>query len=192
MIRHSVTMGNQKKRYIGSTDEPLCEEGRERLRAKTYPDVQRLYVSPMLRCRETASLIYSGQKMQIIEDFRECDFGEFENKNYLELADNVHYQQWIDSNGTLAFPQGESRENFQKRSVEAFIRMTDECLEDGIVSAAAVVHGGTIMSVMEACASVKKEYYEWHVENGGGYLLQIDCESWRQGIHVVQVTESFS
>ena len=192
LIRHSITAGNKKKRYIGSTDEPLCEAGRELMKGKTYPDVQRLYVSPMLRCRETASLIYPCREMQVIEDFRECDFGEFENKNYLELADNPHYQQWIDSNGMLPFPQGESREEFQKRSIEAFVQMVESCLGDGVSVAAAVVHGGTIMSVMEACASEKKEYYGWHVENGGGYILQIDEEQWKQGIHVVQVLEKLS
>lgn len=192
MIRHSITAGNEKKRYIGSTDEPLCEAGRELLRGKTYPDVQRLYVSPMLRCRQTASLIYPDYEMQVIEDFRECDFGEFENKNYRELADNLHYQEWIDSNGMLPFPQGESREGFQKRSKEAFVKMADVCLEDGISSAAAVVHGGTIMSVLEACASEKKEYYGWHVGNGGGYVLEIDKEQWYQGIHLVQIIKQLS
>ena len=27
LIRHSKTAGNLKGRYIGTTDEPLCEEG---------------------------------------------------------------------------------------------------------------------------------------------------------------------
>lgn len=187
LIRHSVTAGNEKKRYIGSTDEPLCEAGRELLKGRKYPEIQRLYVSPMIRCRQTASLIYPGQKQQVIEDFRECDFGEFENKNYLELADNPHYQQWIDSNGMLPFPQGESREEFQNRSIKAFVQMVDECLADGILSVAAVVHGGTIMSVLEACASEKREYYGWHVENAGGYVVQVDEEQWRQGIYSVSV-----
>ena len=28
LIRHGETFGNQKKRYIGTTDEPLCHSGR--------------------------------------------------------------------------------------------------------------------------------------------------------------------
>lgn len=192
LIRHSITAGNEKKRYIGSTDEPLCEAGRELLKGRKYPEIQRLYVSPMIRCQQTASLIYPGQKQQVIEDFRECDFGEFENKNYLELADNPRYQQWIDSNGMLPFPQGESREEFQNRSRKAFVQMVEDCLADGIFSAAAVVHGGTIMSVLEACADEKREYYGWHVENAGGYVLQIDEKKWRQGIHLVSVIEQLS
>ena len=47
LIRHSKTAGNLKGRYIGTTDEPLCEEGREALQAifeagiYPMPDVQR-------------------------------------------------------------------------------------------------------------------------------------------------------
>ena len=92
----------------------------------------------------------------------------------------------------LPFPQGESREELQKRRIEAFVQMVESCLDDGISVAAAVVHGGTIMSVMEMCASEKKEYYGWHVENGSGYILQIDEEQWKQGIHLVQVIKKLS
>lgn len=58
LIRHSKTAGNLKGRYIGTTDEPLCEEGIRLLEGKTYPAAELVYVSPMKRCRETASLIY--------------------------------------------------------------------------------------------------------------------------------------
>ena len=33
-----------------------------------------------------------------------------------------------------------------------------------------LVHGGTIMSIFERYADVKKEYYKWYVENGHGYV----------------------
>ena len=45
LIRHGKTAGNLLGRYIGSrTDESLCEEGREGLRGKRFPEVERLYV----------------------------------------------------------------------------------------------------------------------------------------------------
>ena len=51
------------------------------------------------------------------------DFGEFEGKNYIELQKDPNYQAWIDSNGTLPFPGGESREAFIKRCEQGFYRM---------------------------------------------------------------------
>ena len=57
LIRHGKTKGNLEGRYIGTTDEPLCEEGKQSLMqmadAKKYPAVEALFVSPMLRCRES-------------------------------------------------------------------------------------------------------------------------------------------
>ena len=83
LIRHGKTAGNLLGRYIGSrTDEPLCDEGREGLEGKKLPEVERLYVSPMKRCVETAEILWPGfdrKKMQKVTDLRECDFGDFEN-----------------------------------------------------------------------------------------------------------------
>ena len=112
LIRHSKTAGNLKGRYIGTTDEPLCEEGIRLLEGKTYPAAELVYVSPMKRCRETASLIYPTLTQREEPLLRECDFGDFENKNYLELNGNPDYQAWVDSGGTLPFPGGEKPGGF--------------------------------------------------------------------------------
>ena len=123
LIRHGATAGNIKKRYIGITDEDLCASGIEsihnNIKAGYYQEVQAVYVSPMKRCRQTAKLIYPEYKQHIVPDFRECDFGIFENKNYKELSGNGDYQAWIDSNGTLPFPNGESMDAFKSRCLEA-------------------------------------------------------------------------
>ncbi len=93
LIRHGQTNGNLEHRYIGCrTDESLCVQGIERLHEKEYPKVQRVYVSPMKRCIETAEIIYPNVPMEVVDDFRECDFGAFENKNYTELNGCDDYQ----------------------------------------------------------------------------------------------------
>ena len=60
LIRHGKTKGNLEGRYIGTTDEPLCEEGKQSLMqmadAKKYPAVEALFVSPMLgKCEDPVS-----------------------------------------------------------------------------------------------------------------------------------------
>ena len=62
LVRHGKTAGNLEGRYIGSrTDEPLCEEGihalEEKVREGTYPPVDLVYASPMIRCRQTAKIL---------------------------------------------------------------------------------------------------------------------------------------
>ena len=170
LIRHGMTQGNLEKRYVGSrTDESLCPEGILRLKQHSYPDVLCVYSSPLKRCLETAGIIYPGLPVRIIPDFRECDFGAFEYKNYTELNGNADYQAWIDSGGTLPFPGGESREAFSARSVAAF-RSLPSCGEKE--NRALIVHGGTIMAIMEAMASPKGSYYDFQVRNGLGYILE--------------------
>ncbi len=185
LIRHGKTAGNLLGRYIGSrTDEPLCDEGREGLAGKQLPEVERLYVSPMKRCVETAEILWPGfdrKKMQKVTDLRECDFGDFENKNYKELSGNGDYQAWIDSNGTLPFPNGESMDAFKSRCLEAFARIVEEVSgaeqewiasgKTGIFRAGIVVHGGTIMAILEQYGYPKAAYFGYQVKNGCGYRL---------------------
>ena len=185
LIRHGKTAGNLLGRYIGSrTDEPLCDEGREGLAGKQLPGVERLYVSPMKRCVETAEILWPGfdrKKMQKVTDLRECDFGDFENKNYKELSGNGDYQAWIDSNGTLPFPNGESMDAFKSRCLEAFARIVEEVSgaeqewiasgKTGIFRAGIVVHGGTIMAILEQYGYPKAAYFDYQVKNGCGYRL---------------------
>lgn len=40
-----------------------------------------------------------------------------------------------------------------------------------------VVHGGTIMSILEAFAEEKKNYYDWQVKNSCGYVASTDYEN---------------
>ena len=129
-VRHGMTEGNSHQRYIGVTDEPLCEEGRKLLEKFTYPAVQALFVSPLKRCRETASILFPKGEQRIVPLLAECDFGEFENKNYKELSDNPHYQEWIDSNGTLPFPGGESKEECADRNLKGFDEVLKACRDD--------------------------------------------------------------
>jgi len=171
LIRHGQTQGNLEHRYIGCrTDEPLCDAGRSALREKRYPAVTRVFASPMKRCMETARILYPDIEPETIEDFRECDFGAFENMAYAELSGRADYQAWIDSGGEMPFPGGESRSDFAKRCADAFEKPKASGSED----TALIVHGGTIMAIMERYAVPKGSYYDFQVKNGEGYWLDLD------------------
>lgn len=180
LIRHGKTEGNKLSRYIGTTDEPLCQEGTEFLHKMDYPKVQAVYVSPLKRCVQTAEILFPGEPVHIIEELSECDFGEFENKNYKELDGNADYQAWVDSNGMLPFPGGESREEAKRRNLTGFDKAVTRCIRRGISQAALVIHGGTIMNIMEEYAQIPRSFYEWHVKNGGGYEVELDENLWQE------------
>lgn len=172
LIRHGSTAGNLEHRYVGSTDEPLTEQAKEGLKKKRAalqkPDL--LFVSPMKRCRQTAALLYPDTEQIIIKELRECAFGDFEYKNYMELDGNADYQAWLDSGGNLPFPGGESRAAFAKRCCSAFEQCCRRAEEQGCRRAAFVVHGGTIMAVMERYAQPQRSYFDWQVKNAEGFI----------------------
>lgn len=180
LLRHSFTEGNLKKRYIGVTDEPLCLEGIRFLEEHFYPDAEHIFVSPLRRCVQTARLLYPDRAFHIIEELAECNFGDFENKNYQELSGNPDYQKWIDSGALLPFPNGESREEFRWRTLRGFQKVVCYCLNRKAKSAAVITHGGNIMNILEEYVSPKKDYYQWHVENGCGYLVELERSLWKR------------
>ncbi len=170
LIRHGMTAGNLKKRYIGITDEPLCNIGIEQIKSRNYPLCRIVAVSPMKRCIETAKLIYPDITPIFRSDLRECDFGDFEGKNYKELAGNIDYQRWIDSGGTLDFPNGESINSFKRRCIADFLDLIKKFDEDISI----ITHGGTISAILENLAVEKRNFYEWNVANGEGYIVEFD------------------
>ena len=129
LIRHGATAGNRERRYVGRTDESLCAEGKDILLANKkngwYPPADRIFISPMRRCQETARILYPDQEPVRIPEWTEIDFGDFEGKNYEDLKGDARYQAWIDSGGALPFPGGESREEFARRCGAGLERMAE-------------------------------------------------------------------
>ncbi len=172
LIRHGATKGNTERRFVGSTDEPLTKESESALKDSRpfYPEADTVFVSPLKRCKETSFLLYPGQKQQIVQDFREIDFGDFEYGNAEELDWDPRYHDWIESGGTLAFPGGESREVFTERCCEAFKSVCTDLKESS--RAAFVVHGGTIMAILSRYAEPQRDFYEWQVKNAEGFACE--------------------
>lgn len=181
LIRHGKTYGNTFGRYIGVTDEPLCEEGIRQMSDRVMDTVDLVFVSPMTRCIQSAELLYPYARRVQIPEFRECNFGDFENKNYQELQSNPEYQKWVDSMATLAFPNGESPEAFKRRCVDGFDKMVDTCIRRHYKNVACVVHGGTIMSIMSTYGIPARDYFGWQVPNGCGYHICISERNWKLG-----------
>lgn len=224
LIRHGKTVGNMEKRYVGRTDEPLCEagireiNGRRELLLRSFSmtgdhcerlddkgsDVEtrfvdplmprKVYVSPMLRCRQTAQILFPDARQEVITEFREMDFGQFEYKNYEELVGNRDYQAFIDSGGKIDFPDAEPQLQFRDRVQKAFQKCLWEAEnvlselksgepQDPLVF---VVHGGTIMAIMEAYARPHRDYFDWQVSAARGYRCVVKYE--KDGFYLSDVT----
>ena len=176
LIRHGQTEGNIKGQYIGRTDLPLSTNGIieiESLKAiDIYPDVDAIYISPLLRCRQTAEIIFPNREIVPIDNFIEYDFGEFEGKTANELEDCKEYFEWT-SGKITAPPCGEDAKDFSSRiclGLNEVVRHLSTC---GGTEGAVVVHGGVIMSLLAACGLPQRPIVEWACGNGRGYTVRI-------------------
>ena len=175
VIRHGRTAANDKGIYIGRTDFPLSDKGAAELAGKMdefqYPNVARVYSSPLRRCTETAEILFPDVQIQTVDNLIEMDFGAFEGKSADKLSGDLAYQAWVDAMCLTPIPEGESVTDFKTRCCEAFAE-TIKNVPDGS-RVGFVVHGGIIMAIMEAYARPKKDFYAYHIGNG----------EWLQGVY---------
>ena len=180
LIRHGLTEGNKDKKYIGITDESLSLNGIyalfDSISKEIYPRANKVYSSPMKRCVESAKMIYPKAEIIIKDDLKETNFGDFENKNYDQLKDDLNYQRWLASGGTFHIPNGESREEFSERCEKCFEEIINQSLGEECV--ALIIHGGTIMAILDKYSNPHKDFYNWQVKNGQGYIIEIDKNTW--------------
>lgn len=183
MIRHGQTEGNKEKRFIGGQlDQGICEAGMVKLLAQKYEKVEAIYSSPMKRCVQTAGYIYGCDNPVIIEELRECNFGDLEGKNHAELEGDSAYEEFVASGGKSPYPGGESMQEFAKRSLAGVKKAVHMATEQGYKKIGLCVHGGTIMAVLYSIVAGKHEFYDWYVENGEGYQITIEEEKWSKGV----------
>lgn len=194
LIRHLPTPGNEKRQYIGRTDEALSLAAVEKFQRQhgaggkgtAYPPVDCIIASPLKRCVQTAKLIWPGQEIRTEPMLRECDFGQYERKTYEELKNEPEYIEWMESGGMTAFPGGEEQTEFRARCAAGAEKWIGQLLEKRADSVAFVIHGGTIMAVLEQLAEGPREFYRWQAENGGGYIAEADREDWMSGRQVLR------
>src|SRR2546428_10876578 len=84
-LRHGETELNRDgDRFCGILDPPLADTGREQaVRASTtlkciLPQIDEAWTSPLVRARETASIVLGTANWKVSEDIRELSFGQWE------------------------------------------------------------------------------------------------------------------
>ena len=175
LVRHGITQGNKEKRFVGRLDVPLAPEGEAMARetAPLLPKVEHLYVSPMLRCRQTADLLWPDVPRTFVEDLRETDFGIFEGKNHAELQDDPVYQRWLSGEMVV----GEPAEDCARRGVKALAFLGRDAAEHGYDRVGVVSHGGLLMSVLSRYGRpARANYYDWTIPNCGGYRGELTLD----------------
>lgn len=169
LIRHGLTRLGEEKRYQGALDTGLSEKGRAELKA-AEPATARVYVSPMLRARETAAILFPAARQIVVPDLREMDFGAFEGRGWWEMEDDAAYRAWVDGECTGRCPGGEDRAAYTARVCAAL----ETLLQRGEDPLAIVAHGGTQMAALERWGEPRREYWQGQRPCGCGWELDWD------------------
>ena len=179
LIRHSTTQGNLEHRFIGLTDLPITPEGEAlaRATAPALPPVDHIYRSPLLRCRQTADLLWPGVAQTVVHQLHETDFGPFEGKNHEELRDDPLYQRWISGAADpTRLPVGESAQQVADRVAQGLALLLEDAAARGFVRPAVVSHGGTMLAMMSCFGRPERDYYGWMCANCGGFRVLVQRE----------------
>jgi broad specificity phosphatase PhoE len=115
-IRHGMVEERFRGRFIGVTDAPLSEQGREEARrlaaALAGLRPQRVCVSPLQRARDTAGMVSApwGVTPQVVEALHELDMGTLEGAHPQDMRTLApgFYEEWRHDLSRVRFPQGES------------------------------------------------------------------------------------
>lgn len=179
LIRHGLTKENLERRFLGITDVPLAPQGAAMAveAAEHIPPVEHVYVSPLIRCRQTAMLLWPKQEQTVIPQLRETDFGPFEGKNHEELKDDPLYNRWMSfPDDPTIVPQVEDPVSCAMRATEALKLVVERAKTQGYETVGVVSHGGTLMSMLTRHGRPARDYYSWRMGNCGGYAAELDPE----------------
>ncbi len=185
LIRHGITQGNLDGKYIGQTNLSLCPEGRrqiEKLAASDiYPEVGKVYSSPLARCLETAEIIYPEHTLMVVDKLSEMNFGDFEGKTQDQLKDLGAYTTWIKGGRDAAPPNGEKYGDFVLRCVEGLGEIFFDMMDKQIFRAACVTHAGVITNLLCGCGLPKGRPADFLCAPGDGFEIILSPFLWQKG-----------
>ena len=186
ILRHGRTQANEDHLYVGAhLDLPLSRNGRNDARdCGCNADVETVYVSPMLRARETARICFPKAAQIPIEDLREIDFGVFEGRSAESMADDEAYRSWVDGWCVGRCPGGEDMSGYTARVSACVKELLCTCAQSGADRLVITAHSGTVLAIMNSFAPGPnangvvdgKAFFEWLVGNAEGYHAQVQFD----------------
>jgi len=149
LIRHPEPDASFRGRCYGSLDVALSPHGRQNAEqiAQALASVRfaAIYASPRTRCTYLANLIASNRRcgVEVVEDLRELDFGDFEGRTYDEIAQLYPetYARWMEHPTETAFPKGETFQAMRARVLNTRDQLVSRHSGQSFVC---VTHGGVI------------------------------------------------
>jgi alpha-ribazole phosphatase/probable phosphoglycerate mutase len=124
MIRHLET--DLKGTFCGHSDPSLNENGRTELPALLNKlsnfDISKIFISDLLRCRQTAEAIAKqfGAEIEVRPNLREIYFGKWEGLTWdrIQRDDPSGAERWMKAYPRSTAPDGELFSDFESRVLQ--------------------------------------------------------------------------
>lgn len=179
LVRHALTVDNQKSRLSGHIDSSISEEGKEQIDKITNYlkdfDIDKIYTTTSSRTKDTVKKLSELKSIEIIEkeSLKEISFGDFEGLTFDEIKDKYpkEFQDMIEKGYEYKYPNGESL-------IDSYNRF---CIElDNIISnnddrtILICSHGGTIRNIITYLISNSYKYHwNFKIDNGSVTILEV-------------------
>ena len=182
LVRHAVTQWNEEKRYLGITDLPLSNRGKQQAEALAIilmkENIDLIYSSDLKRAVETANFIGRDRDTKLISDhrLRELNFGVFEGLTFSDAQDEYPEMiaAWLkDYNQPPA--GGEMLSSLTSR-IQSFL--DDLRAIEAPKTVLVVTHGGALREIFRQFLSMPIDKH---------WSFQFDPASWSE-IHVFEDT----
>jgi len=148
LLRHGETTAG--KCFLGSTDVELSQLGWEQMLSVDLNNQYDLVISsPLSRCRSFSEQFAEKicKPLQVVNEFREIDYGEWEAKTSDELwhtDENALANFWQDPVKNTP-PGGESIKKFQKRILKRYNTLSNELADKRVLL---ITHAGVIKIIL--------------------------------------------
>lgn len=175
LIRAGITQGNINGILIGTKDEPLAQTAQKNIKKNVeqmyYDAVERVYSSPLIRCMQSAQIIYPDISCIVNDDLRPLDIGELTNMPIYKAKYSKLFDDWADSDTIQPLGGGENPNLFEIRCTKCIREILNTCAEEGVSSIAVFSHRLYINTLLKHFIVPKNVYYNWRIPHGKSYKL---------------------
>lgn len=165
VMRHMPTIGNEKRQYIGWTDEPIMDTCKVNWQLPWHPT--EVYGSDLQRAKQSAAQYFPKAIYKHDSRFRESHFGDWEGKTYDMLKEDKTYRAWIDDPYAYAPPGGERLQETEQRVFAAF-----SALPIAGTPTILVTHGGPIRLLLTRFSPEIRDFWSWTIPHCSAWAFE--------------------
>jgi broad specificity phosphatase PhoE len=195
LIRHGESQHNASGEcFSGHADIPLSSVGREQAKQLrpllTNVSIDEVYVSPLHRAKETASLAMPGfsQSVQTARCLIEFDYGDYDGLSYAQFKeDDSVIRRWKYNPASLCFPHGGCISHHADQALKGLEELVDFSSKTVL---ACFSHKTTIRLIVSKVLGLPLDYFR-RVPCGNASITVLRFDQGKFSVESINVSAEF-